>query len=82
MLFTYADTAAAPCRDASAIFSLLANTLILHNVIIANQAKPHVPVDRVLNLHNGRDMAAGPQRSATLLLSLVAQEYSSHSYEM
>ena len=52
-----ADTGAAPCRDASAILSLLANTLILHTVIIANQAKPHVPVDRVLNLHNGRDMA-------------------------
>jgi len=81
-LFIYADTAAAPCRVASANFSLLANTLILHTVIIANQAKPHVPVDRVLNLHNGRDMAAGPRRSATLLLSLAAQEYSSESYGM
>jgi len=59
--------------------SLLANTLILHTVIIANQAKPHVPVDRVLNLHNRRDMAAGPRRSATLLLSMAAQEYSSQT---
>jgi len=42
--------------------SLLANTLILHTGIIANQAKSHVPVDRVLNLHNERDMAAGPRR--------------------
>jgi len=83
-LFAYAETTTAPRRDASAVFSeaLLANTLILHTVIIANQAKPHVPVDRVLNLHNGRDMAAGPRHSAMLLPSLVAKKswYRQKSY--
>jgi len=40
------------------------NTLWL---LIVIQAKPHVPVDRVLNLHKGRDLAAGSRRSAMLL---------------
>jgi len=48
---------------------------------IVTQAKPHIPVDCVLNLHNGRDVAAGPRRSATLLpFILVAKKCRQESY--
>ena len=52
-------------------------------LFIVTQEKLHVPVDsdRVLNLHNGRDMAAGSQHSATLLPFMpVAKKYSQESY--
>jgi len=77
-LFFYAVTATAPCQDASAILSYSRipwfDTLWLP---IVTQAKLHVPVNRVLNLHNGRNMAPGPRHSARLLLFiLVAKKFS------
>ena len=56
------------------------NTLIWHIVIIATQAKPHVPVDRVLNLHNGRDVAAGPTALSNVAALYTGKKYSQESY--